>query len=114
MFRKSLVMALAVLVSFSFISASFAAADGNKRKGKYTYRKVYKACHERGEVDVAKPPINPDGHTQAEWTTIFESKTFDEFGCQDEWNNLDENQLADIYAYLHAHASDSPTPLKCK
>jgi len=113
MFRKLFVLGLTILIAFSFIGMAF-AAEGNKRKGKYTYRKVYKACHERGEVDVAKPPINPDGHTQAEWTTIFENKTFAEFGCKDEWDNLNESQLADIYAYLHAHASDSPTPLKCK
>ena len=113
MVRKSLLIALTIMISFSFIGISF-AKDGNKRKGKYTYRKVYKACHERGEVDVAKPPLNPDGHTQAEWTTIFETKNFSEFGCKEEWDNLSEEQVRDIYAYLYAHASDSPTPLKCK
>jgi hypothetical protein len=91
-----------------------ALEKGNKRKGKYIYRKVYKACYQRGEVDSAKPPINPDAKTQAEWTQVFEKKNFDEFGCKPEWSNLSDSDLGNIFAYLHDHAADSPTPLKCK
>jgi hypothetical protein len=38
----------------------------------------------------------------------------DEFGCKEEWSQLSDTELMDIYAYLHAHAADSPTPAKCK
>ena len=114
MSKKMLLAVLAIFMTFSFIGEAVAMEQGNKRKGKYTYRKVYKACHERGEVEIAKPKLNPDAKTQAEWETVFESKTFDEFGCQEEWSNLSDTELTDIYAYLHAHASDSPTPAKCK
>jgi len=114
MLRKILSIAVTIMISLVFIGAPLSAEAGNKRKGKYTYRKVYKACQQRGEVEVAKPVLNPDAHTQAEWTQIFETKDFDQFGCKEEWSQLDDTQLEDIYSYLHAHGSDSPTPAKCK
>ena len=106
------ILALTLLVSFSGLAA--AADKGNKRKGKYTYRKVYKACNARGEVEAPKPTLNPDAKTQDQWTAVFEGQEFDEFGCQEEWSQLSETELLDIYTYLHAHAADSPTPAKCK
>lgn len=112
--RKLIILALIAIVSLSFAGAAFAVDKGNKRKGKYIYRKVYKACFERGEVDVAKPPINPDAKTQAEWDSVFDLKRFDEFGCTDDWNQLSDEDLSHIFAYLYDHAADSPTPLKCK
>ena len=112
--KKLIILILIAIVSFCFTATAFSGEKGNKRKGKYIYRKVYKACFERGEVDVAKPPINPDAKTQAEWTSVFDGKNFNEFGCGDEWNQLSSDDLSHIYAYLHDHAADSPTPLKCK
>jgi len=114
MFRKVMITILALFVSLSFISTGMAMEQGNKRKGKYTYRKVYKSCNERGEVDVAKPVLNPDAKTQSEWEAMFDSRSFDEFGCQEEWSQLTDEDITDIFTYLHAHASDSPTPAKCK
>lgn len=114
MYKKAILMVLAILMTFCFVGTGLAMEQGNKRKGKYTYRKVYKACHQRGEVDIAKPKLNPDAKTQDEWEALFDGKTFDEFGCQEEWSQLSDTELADIYTYLHAHASDSPTPAKCK
>jgi hypothetical protein len=112
---KKIVLAVTVLAFvFTSLAPVLAGPDGNKRKGKYTYRKVYKACHQRGEVDIAKPTLNPDAKTQAEWEAMFDGKAFDEFGCQEEWSQLSETEITDIYTYLHAHASDSPTPAKCK
>jgi len=114
MLRRALIIVMTVMVCVGFVGVSFASEPGNKRKGKYTYRKVYKACNVRGEVDVPKPTLNPDAKTQDEWTAVFEGKDFAEFGCQEEWSALSETELLDIYTYLHAHASDSPTPAKCK
>ena len=114
MFRKTLFAATALIFLFSAVGITLAMERGNKRKGKYTYRKVYKACMERGEVDSAKPPISPDAKTQAQWTQSFDSKDFDQFGCQPEWAALSDKDLTDIYTYLHDHGSDSPTPAKCK
>ncbi len=111
--------AIIAVLSVTFLLGSVAAVlaeepTGNKRKGKYIYRKVYKACHERGEVETPKPVMNPDAKTQAEWETVFESKAFDAFKCQAEWEGLSDEDLMDIYSYLHAHAADSPTPAKCQ
>ena len=72
MFKKGLFLATVMLFIFSTIGSALALEMGNKRKGKYTYRKVYKACMQRGEVDSPKPPISPDAKTQAQWTRTFE------------------------------------------
>jgi hypothetical protein len=112
--NKIVLIIMAVLLSVSFLGTSLAMEQGNKRKGKYTYRKIYKACMERGEVEAAKPTINPDAHTQAEWETIFDNKGFEEFGCKAEWDAVNDTDLVDIFTYLYQHASDSPTPAKCK
>ena len=114
MYKKRFTAFLALLMTLAFITSALAIDPGNKRKGKYTYRKVYKACFERGAVKSEKPVVNPDSHTQAEWSTIFSEKNYEEFGCEEEWKALSEEDVSDIYAYLHGHASDSPTPAKCK
>ena len=75
---------MALFIGFCFLGNALAMDTGNKRKGKYTYRKVYKSCYERGEVDQAKPHLNPDAKTQAQWTEIFENRNFGDFGCQEE------------------------------
>ncbi len=114
MFNKIIIALMAIAFVSGSLGMSFAADTGNKRKGKYTYRKVYKSCNERGEVESAKPLLNPDAKTQAEWTGLFDKKDFKAFKCAEEWGQLDDKALLDIYTYLHAHASDSPTPAKCK
>ena len=112
--KRTIIGALALLLTFSFIGAAMGGEKGNGRKGKYTYRKVYKSCFERGVVESKKPHLNPDTKTQAQWTRVFDKKDFDQFGCQEEWAALSEEELGDIYTYLHDHAADSPTPAKCK
>ena len=114
MLRKGIFTVTALLFLFSTVGAAFAMDQGNKRKGKYTYRKVYKACMERGEVASPKPTVNPDAKTQAQWTRVFDKKDFKDFGCSQEWSALSEKELMDIYAYLYSYAADSPTPAKCK
>jgi len=114
MVRKVILTLMAFIFIFTSVGISVAAEKGNKRKGKYTYRKVYKACHERGEVDSSKPDISPNTKTQAQWEQIFDKKEYDEFGCKEEWDKLSEKDLLDIFAYMYEHASDSPNPVSCK
>ena len=114
MIRKLIVITMAFLFVFSTIGIGFALDKGNKRKGKYTYRKVYKACFECGEVASKTPPISPADKTQAEWEALFSSQDYAQFGCTEEWSNLNDTQVTDIYTYMYEHASDSPTPAKCK
>lgn len=116
MFKKLIIAALAVV----FVATPFCAAladggpEGNKRKGKYTYRKVYKACAVSGGVASATPTISPADKKMVEWKDIFEGKKFDEFGCQDNWAGLSDKDVLDIYTYFYKHAADSPTPAKCQ
>ena len=112
--KKTIFWMLALLFTVTSVSAVYALEEGNKRKGKYIYRKVYKACYERGAVDSKTPPISPADKTMGEWVSTFESRNFDQFGCEQEWAELNEEEITDIYTYLHAHGSDSPTPAKCK
>ena len=114
MIRKVILTIMAFVFVFSTIGVGFALDKGNKRKGKYTYRKVYKACLERGEVESKTPSISPADKTQAEWTSLFESKDFSQFACRDDWAKLSEKEVTDIYTYMYEHAADSPTPAKCK
>ena len=64
MFKKISMGILALLLLVSFTGMANASDKGNKRKGKYTYRKVYKACHARGEVDKPKP-VPPSSRDRA-------------------------------------------------
>lgn len=112
--KKTAIIILALFLAFCFFGAALAAEKGNERKGKYTYRNVYKACFERGAVQSQKPALNPDAKTQDQWTRVFEGKDYEQFGCQQEWGALSEEDIADIYAYLYEHAADSPAPAKCK
>jgi hypothetical protein len=128
--RKGIISAvLTLMMTVAWVGTSYALDEGNKRKGKYTYRKVYKACMQRGEVDSEKPPVNPADKKQAEWTAFFtklennknsnqpldtENDIFKEFGCMEEWSQLTDEKINDIYAYLYNHAADSATPATCK
>ena len=76
MIKRTMTIFVLVLVTATFIGTAIAEEPGNKRKGKYTYRKVYKACFERGAVDSKTPPISPADKTMAQWEQIFESKDF--------------------------------------
>jgi hypothetical protein len=105
---------MAIVFVFATISIGFAGEKGNERKGKYTYRKVYKSCNQRGEIDSPRPLLSPDTKTQAQWKRTFEKKDFDQFKCKEEWSKLSDEDLNDIFAYLHGHAADSPSPAKCK
>lgn len=116
MYKKSITAILILL--FTIVPFSMALASegpgGNDRKGKYTYRKVFKACSSAGEIESAKPTISPADKTMGQWKDIFETKDFNEFGCIDHWTSLSDKDILDIYSYFYNHASDSPTPATCK
>jgi len=114
--KGKLIVSMMAMI-FVLVTAGIGVAegpDGNDRKGKYTYRSVYKACAKRGEVDSRTPIISPSDKTMAQWKRLFEKKEFEDFKCQQEWNNLSDEDVLDIYTYLYKHAADSPTPAKCK
>ena len=53
MWKKLITVTLTLMLSVTFTGAVWAMEEGNKRKGKYIYRKVYQSCHERGAVETA-------------------------------------------------------------
>ncbi|MBW2606400.1 MAG: cytochrome c family protein [Deltaproteobacteria bacterium] len=116
MFKKSIITIMVFIFTIVSFSMAFASEgpDGNKRKGKYTYRKVYKACAATGEVESTTPKMSPADKTMKQWKDIFENKKFDEFGCKDNWAELSDKDIRDIYSYFYHHAADSPTPAKCQ
>ncbi|MBA3010917.1 MAG: cytochrome c family protein [Proteobacteria bacterium] len=116
MLKKILITGILVMFTLGSLAAAMASEgpDGNKRKGKYTYRKVVKACFDRGAVDSETPKVSPADKKQAEWKAIFEGKEFSEFGCDQEWTALNDEDTLDIYSYFYNSAADSPTPATCK
>lgn len=114
MCKKLFIIITATFFVLGTLGMSFAGDMGNERKGKYTYRKVYKSCHESGGAESPKPVLNPDAKTQGQWDRMFEKKDFEEFGCKDEWTKLSDEDIQDIHAYLYSHAADSPSPAKCQ
>jgi len=113
--KRVISLVMATMFLFSATTLVFAKdPEGNKRKGKYTYRNVYKACAERGQVESKTPVLSPGDKTMAQWERVFEKKNFEIFKCAQEFNALSETDLQDIYAYLYNYAADSPSPAKCK
>lgn len=91
------------------IGAAMAEGKGNARKGKYLFRKNCRSCHVDGGSAKALSPITK---TQAQWDAVFE--TIGSLKCSGEWDKLSDKDRTDMYAHLHGHAFDSPSPAKCK
>ncbi len=109
MWRKSVLIFLAIGFVFVMIGTSPAVEKGNERKGKYLFRKNCRSCHQEGQTAAS---LNPNTKTQAQWERAFER--FERFECADEWKELSEPERGDIFAYLYNHAFDSPSPATCE
>lgn len=106
---------LAVLTIFCLIAATAGTIlalepDGNYRKGKYLFRKNCRSCHVEGGGAMVLEPIT---YTQAEWIEIFKAENWKDYECADEWKKASEQDIKDIFTYMHNYAKDSPTPAKC-
>lgn len=102
--RSTSIISVLALVLLA-VSVAF-AADGNSRKGKYTYRAKCRSCHGAGASD-----LSPSSKTQAEWKKIFAKP--EAVKCYKDWKGVTPEDRADIFAYLHDYAKDSPSPAKC-
>ena len=100
-----------LVMAFLIASLGFALAGdkGNARKGKYLFRKNCRTCHVDGGTAKELSPISK---TQAEWEKVFAQ--CDQLQCKDAWAKLSEKDVQDVYAHLHGHAYDSPSPAKCQ
>jgi len=109
--KKLLLTALTIIMTLSLVSINLAAPEGNKRKGKYLFRKNCRSCH--SEAGTAKE-LSPISKTQAEWEKVFSNDSYKDLPCKEEWDKQTDGDLLDIYTYMYKHAFDSPSPLKCK
>lgn len=110
--RKT-ILSITLIVAIGCLGAAVvsAAGDGNYRKGKYTFKKNCRTCHnDSGSAD----SLSPDSKTQAQWKRIFKPGKYKKLECAPEWEKLSETDRNDIGAYLHKYAFDSPSPAKCK
>ncbi len=100
---------IVVALAISFTGITMAAGKGNARKGKYLYRKNCRTCHVKGGE---AGELSPLSKTQAQWQKVFAE--VDALACKDQWSKLSEKDRQDMYAHLHGHAFDSPSPAKCE
>lgn len=109
---KTIKFSFVIFILVTVITAPvFAAKKGNGRKGKYLFRKQCRTCHiENGEAKA----LSPISKTQAQWIAIFKDGGHKKVKCQAEWAKRSEKDLRDIFTYMHDHAFDSPSPMKCK
>lgn len=111
MFKKLGIILISLTLVLVFSSLGFSADNGNARKGKYTFRKNCRSCHNDSGSAVS---ISPDSKTQDQWTRQFKASKVEKLACKDEWVKLSEQDRLDIFTYLHKYAFDSPSPAKCK
>ncbi|HET8648366.1 MAG TPA: cytochrome c, partial [Vicinamibacteria bacterium] len=97
------------------LAAAGGAAAGrtNPNRGKSLYKATCKACHVKGGEAKALSPLTK---TQAQWTRAFKPGTVS--GCVKKvaaktGRTLTPDDLADMEAYLVAHAADSDQPETC-
>lgn len=106
-------LAVAACVVIGLADGAAALEKGSVHKGKPLFRSDCRPCHMEGQ-GMAKlgGQLHPDRLTQEQWARFFEEKRhvrYDEL-----WGGLSERDLGDVFAYVHAHAYDSPSPAKCK
>ena len=107
MIRKNIAIVSLALVTVIFVGSAFAMGGGNARKGKFLYRKNCRSCHGETASD-----LSPSTYTQAEWKAKFADPAT--LPCNNEWGSkVSEQDLNDIFTYLHDFAKDSPSPAKC-
>lgn len=106
MSRKFITGFGAIFLVLAVFGMALAFGDGNARKGKYLYRKNCRTCHGQTASD-----LSPNTYTQAEWAEKFQDPST--LPCSGDWQNVKENEVNDIFTYLHDYAKDSPTPAKC-
>ena len=111
MFKRTVIMVLALSFLAAGISLAAPAGDGNYRKGKYLFRKNCRSCHSEGK---SAKELSPISKTQANWKAAFADDKVAGYPCKDAWAKVGEKGINDIYTYLYKHAKDSPTPAKCK
>ena len=109
MLKKIETVFIIIIFLLAAIGAVMADDNGNPRKGKYLFRKNCRTCHVEGGDAKELSPISK---TQADWQKAFDN--YKQVKCVATWDKLSDKDRNDMFAYLHGHAFDSPSPAKCK
>ncbi|OGR35745.1 MAG: cytochrome C [Desulfovibrionales bacterium GWA2_65_9] len=102
--RRSITIIAALILALAVASLAF--AEANARKGKFLYRSKCRTCHGAAASD-----LSPNSKTQADWKKTFAK--VESIKCYKDWKGVSAEDRADIFAYLHDYAKDSPSPAKC-
>lgn len=83
--------------------------ESNDSRGQFLYRQNCRnACHD-GEHGTGQKR-SPMDLLMADWEKI--SENIKDIACIDQWpDGLSDEDLSDIFSYLHSGAADSPTPV---
>lgn len=108
MSRKIIASLLAAIFVVSVFGIALASKpEGNFRKGKYLYRKNCRTCHDGNQAK----DLSPADKVQAKWIELYNNTG--QIPCSDKWDGISEQDLTDIFTYMHDFAKDSPSPAKC-
>jgi len=108
MSRKIIASLMVALFVVSIVGIALASKpEGNFRKGKFLYRKSCRSCHDGAQAK----DLSPADKTQAQWVELYNDTG--QIPCSDKWDGVTEQDLTDIFTYMHDFAKDSPTPAKC-
>ena len=105
--------AAALLFAIVFVAGAASAAGPNPNRGKWLFRYACKSCHiKKGEAK----DLDPTMKTQQQWTRAFKNDTVGKMlprVADKTGKALTPAELADLEAYLVAHAADSEQPANC-
>ncbi len=109
--RTRFILAAATVLAIATLAA--AAGKPNPNHGKSLYKASCKVCHVKGGGAVVLTPMTK---TQSQWTRAFKDGTV--AACAKKVASktgkpLAPEDLADMEAYLVAHAADSDQPETC-
>ncbi len=107
------IRALAVIVTFGLLAGVALAGAVNPNHGKTLFRSTCKSCHMK---DAGAKDLTPLSKTQAQWTRAFKAPVMQTMLKRVETKTgkpLSTTDVADIQAFLVAHAVDSDQPETC-
>ena len=109
MFKKSLMLAVAVVMVLSTTMAFAVEKDGgNGRKGKRTWKKYHQRCADGSKAE----KMGASTKTQAQWLAAFTTDR-GELPCGGKWEKIKASDEQNVFRYLYDHALDSDQPETC-
>ncbi|WP_027389687.1 c-type cytochrome [Chrysiogenes arsenatis] len=101
----------AIVASAVFFAVSAIAAppeDGKGPRGRFVFKKECRTCHDGAKAS----DMNPNTFTMEQWIERLDNMMA--LPCAAEWKEkVKEQDLKNIYRYLHDGALDSPQPATC-